>query len=151
KYGLYVYHSYGSWRGISEGSGENNNGFLWGGNLGTRLGAFSDYTGIGAQIGGSYGLYDLNGRSSGFNDTQWQQQFFTTVGLFRKSDNLTNFNGGIVWDSMINTNFGQYAVSPFLSQIRAQLAYALNDKTEIGFWTALRMTGSHRQKFGPLD
>jgi hypothetical protein len=136
--GIMFFHNYSSWRGISEGTGANNNGFSYGLNYGTRLGPISDYTGIGAQIGASYGLYDLNGRSSGFRDKEIQQQTFLTVGLFRAADKITNFSFGVVWDGMFNTNFSQYAVSPFLSQVRGQIAYALNEQHEIGVWVAVR-------------
>ncbi len=125
-------------RGISDGSGENNNGFSYGFNYGTKLGALSDYTGIGAQIGASYGLYDLNGRSSGFRDKEIQQQTFLTAGIFRAANKDSNFSFGVVWDGMFNTNFGIYAVSPFLCQVRGQIAYALNQQHEIGIWTAIR-------------
>jgi hypothetical protein len=147
---LYLFHGYSSWRGISEGTGANNNGFLYGANYGTKLGVLSDWTGIGAQIGASYGLYDLNGRSSGFADNRIQQQTFVTVGLFRQADRLTNFSGGFVYDAMINDNFSQFAVAPYLSQMRAQLAYAVNDRHEIGFWTSLRVSGQTLNVAGPL-
>ena len=140
---IYFFHNYSSWRGISEGSGPNNNGFVYGFNYGTRLGALSEYTGIGFQIGASYGLYDLNGRSSGFHDNQVQQQGFLTAGFFRAANKQTNFSYGLVWDGMFNSNFGQFAVSPFLSQVRAQIAYALNVQHEIGFWTAIRVNTAH--------
>jgi hypothetical protein len=146
--GMTIFHNYSSWRGISEGTGSNNNGFSYGFNYGTKLGAFSDLTGIGAQIGGSYGLYDLNGRSSGFRDKEIQQQSFLTVGFFRPADKTTNFSFGVVWDGMFNTNFGQYAVSPFLAQVRAQIAYALNEQHEIGFWAAVRSTNATAEAGG---
>lgn len=148
---LYLFHGYSSWRGIAEGTGSNNNGFLYGGNWGTGLGKFSDWSGIGAQLGASYGFYDLNGRSSGFADNDIQQQVFVTAGLFRKADQFTNFSVGVVYDAMVNGNFGQFAVSPFLSQLRGQISYALNDSHEVGFWTALRMSGDNRNINGPLS
>jgi hypothetical protein len=52
---------------------------------------------------------------------------------------------------MINNNFGQFAVAPILSQMRAQIAYAVNDCHEIGFWTALRMSGDTVNVGGPLS
>src|SRR5207244_1448876 len=109
-------------------------------------------TGIGAQIGGSYGLYDFNGRSSGFAGSQMQQQGFVTAGLFRRPDELTSFSGGIVYDAMFNDHFGQYAVAPILGQVRAQLAFAFNDQHEFGFWTALRLVHDTKNVGGvPLD
>ncbi len=47
--GLVLFHNYSSWRGISEGTGSNNNGFAYGFNYGTKLGVLSDYTGIGGR------------------------------------------------------------------------------------------------------
>jgi hypothetical protein len=141
---LVIFHGYSGWRGISEGSGGNNNGFLYGLNFGSRLGEFSELTGIGAQFGASYGLYDLNGRSSGFENDQIQQQTFVTTGLFRRPGEWTNLSGGVVFDAMFNDNFGQFAVSPFLGQVRGQIALALNDRHEIGFWTALRVVDSSK-------
>jgi hypothetical protein len=151
KQGIYIFHNYSSWRGISEGSGENNNGFSYGVNYGTRLGALTDYTGIGAQLGASYGLYDLNGRSSGFHDNRIQQQTFVTAGVFRPADRLTNFSFGVVWDGMFNADFGQYAVSPFLSQLRYQIAYALNAQHEVGVWGTNRLSGDTFNLGGPLS
>jgi hypothetical protein len=147
----YMIHSYSSWRGISEGSGNNNNGFSYGGTLGAKLGPFSDLTGIGFQIGAIYGLYDLNGRASGFAQSQYQQQTFITTGFFRKADDLTNFAFGAVYDAMINAYFGQFAVSPFLQQVRLQIAYCWDVQHEFGFWTALRLNEAHRDVAGPLN
>jgi hypothetical protein len=147
----YLFHGYSGWRGIAEGSGNNNNGFSYGGNLGGKLGRLSDLTGIGFQIGGSYGLYDLNGRASGFAPSQYQQQTFVTAGLFRKADTLTNFAFGAVFDAMFNENFGQFAVSPFLGQIRAQIAYCWDERHELGFWAAVRTNEAHRDVAGPLN
>lgn len=147
----FLYHGYSGWRGISEGSGNNNNGFSYGGNLGAKLGPISDFTGIGFQAGASYGLYDLNGRASGFAQSQYQQQTFITVGMFRKADDLTNFAVGVVYDSMINEYFGQFANSPYLGQVRAQIAYCWDERHELGFWTALRTNTAHRDVGGPVD
>lgn len=139
----FLYHGYSGWRGIAEGSGNNNNGFFYGGSLGAKLGPFSDMTGIGLQAGASYGLYDLNGRASGFYPSQYQQQTFITLGLFRKADDLTNFSFGVVYDAMINAYFGQFANSPYLGQLRAQIAYRWDDQHELGFWTAIRTNQTH--------
>jgi hypothetical protein len=147
----YLFHGYSGWRGIADGSGNNNNGFSYGGTLGAKLGPFSDLTGIGFQAGASYGLYDLNGRASGYAPSQYQQQTFITTGFFRKADNLTNFAFGAVYDAMINEYFGQYGVSPFLQQLRAQIAYRWDDQHELGFWAAIRLNEAHRDVNGPLD
>ena len=148
---LYAFHGYSSWRGISDGSGPNNNGFFYGANFGTRLGQLSDRTGIVAQIGGSGGFYDLNGRASPFESNEIVQQGFITAGLFRRADELTNFSAGVAFDGMFNDNFGQYGASPFLGQLRYQVAYALNDWHEFGMWGTVRMAGETQDILGPLS
>ena len=148
---LYAFHGYSSWHGIADGSGPNNNGFFYGANFGTRLGKLSKSTGIGAQIGGSGGLYDLNGRASPFESNQNVQQAFVTAGLFRRADELTNFSGGVAFDGMFIDNFGQYGASPFLGQLRYQVAYALNDQHEFGMWGTVRMVGDSQDILGPLS
>jgi hypothetical protein len=148
---LYLFHGYSSWRGIADGSGPNNNGFYYGANFGTQLGTLSDETGIGAQLGGSGGLYDLNGRASPFASNEMLQQGFITAGLFRRTDELTNFSGGVVFDGMFNDNFGQFAASPFLGQLRYQVAYALNDQHEFGMWGTARVVDETQNVLGPLS
>lgn len=149
--GLYLFHAYTSWHGVSDGSGGNNNGLLYGANYGAPLGIFGEATGIGFQVGGSYGLYDLDGRTSGFSNDAVQQQLFLTTGLFRKADEYTNFSVGVVYDAMLNQNFGQFAASMTLSQIRGQIGYRLNDHHEIGVWAALRVSDQQVNIQGPLS
>ena len=48
--GIVAFVSYDSWRGVSDGDWQNN-GIATGANFGTRLGRFSDLTGVGLQIG----------------------------------------------------------------------------------------------------
>src|SRR5580698_6493389 len=49
-----LFYGYETFRGISDGNWQNN-GLNTGFNVGTRLGQFSDWTGIGFQAGGSIG------------------------------------------------------------------------------------------------
>jgi hypothetical protein len=148
---LCLFHGYSSWRGIADGSGPNNNGFFYGLNFGTRLAGLSEETGIAAQIGGSGGLYDLNGRASPFASNEMLQQGFITAGLFRRADELTNFSAGVVFDGMFNDNLGQFAASPFLGQLRYQVAYALNNRHEFGMWGTARLVGETQNILGPLS
>ena len=63
-----------------------NNGLNTGFNFGTRLGRFSDVTGIGFQMGGSIGIYDWSGTDYRFqNMEQAETQGFLTMGFFRKA------------------------------------------------------------------
>ncbi|MBM3198583.1 MAG: hypothetical protein FJZ58_04945, partial [Chlamydiae bacterium] len=80
-----------SFRSLPDGS--------WGGNMGAYLGLNlavvipKQNLGFGAQIGGSYGLYDFDGRGS-TNTKSLQQEAFITFGLFRKTPALTGWSSG---------------------------------------------------------
>ena len=139
---------YDSWRGVTDG-GWQNNGIHVGGNLGTKLGAFSDATGIGFQIGGSAGAYDWSGtdyRASGQSATEVQG--FITYGFFRKATASSGWSAGVVQDWMLNDHYGFLSERPTLSQIRAQLGYALNAANEIGLWGACRVLDDTRDVSG---
>jgi hypothetical protein len=138
-----------SWRGIGDrglGSSNltNNNGGSSGFNYGTRLGGFSDMTGIGLQVGGSYGLYDWDGRPANagtLTTTQVQQQVFFTTGLFKKANDESNWSYGVVHDWMFNQAWGAAAINPTLGQWRGQVAYATSAVNEFGVWATLRDKG----------
>jgi hypothetical protein len=142
--GAVIFLDYNSWRGISDGSWQNN-GINTGLNFGTRLGRFSDLTDIGFQIGGSVGAYNWAGtdyRISHQNEAQ--PQGFVTYGLFRKANEDSNWSAAVVQDWMLNSNFGVFAQNPTLSQWRGQLGYALTANTEVGVWGTWRAHGDTR-------
>ena len=56
----------------------------------------------------------------------------------------------IVYDGMINKNYGEFAESPYLSQIRIQTGYSINETEEIGFWCALHDRSDTHQVFNRL-
>ncbi len=133
-----------SFKGIVDGTGQSNFGAVTGVNYGTRLGRFSDLTGIGGQIGGSLGVYDLNGRTTaaaGNSLSQGQTQGFLTVGLFRAANANTPWSAGLVHDWMLNNNYGIFATSPTISQWRGQVAYVWNARNEFGVYGTLRDMG----------
>lgn len=148
--GLIVTSDIQTFRGIGDFNAlanrtSNNEGGSTGFNYGTRLGAFSDLTGIGLQVGGSYGIFDWSGRPANFaslNNTSAQTQVFLTAGFFRKANGYSNLSFGVVHDWMINQNWGAFAVNPTLGQWRAQIAYATDAWNEFGFWGTLRDKGS---------
>ena len=143
-YGGMGFVSYDSWRGISDGSWQNN-GVVAGLNYGTRLGAFSDLTGIGFQMGGSVGAFNWSGTDYRFKDrNEAQTQGFLTYGFFRKANDRSRFNAAIVQDWMFNDNFGVYAQNPTLSQGRAQVGYAVNAANEFGLWGTWRYLSDSR-------
>jgi hypothetical protein len=133
-----------SWRGVSDGTHQNNNGFSTGLNGGVPLPWLGTY-GIGGQLGASYGGYDLNGQSvPAPGSSQVQQQIFITTGLFRRPDAQIPFGFGFVHDWMLNDMFGTFANSPTISQWRMQVGYAFNALNEIGVWGAVRDRGASK-------
>ena len=148
--GLVLFSGIDSWRGVGDRGNifnrpSNNDGTSFGFNYGARLGGFSDATGIGLQVGGSYALYDWNGRP--FNvgtltTTQVQQQAFFTVGLFKKANEESSWSYGVVHDWMFNQAWGAFAVNPTLGQWRGQIAYATSTCNEFGVWGTLRDKGA---------
>jgi hypothetical protein len=152
--GLVLFAGIDSWRGIAD-RGEalnrpgNNNGGSFGFNYGTNLGRLSEATGIGFQFGGSYGVYDWNGRpfnAGTLTTADAQQQVFITTGFFKKADAVSAFSYGLVYDIMANQAFGAFAVNPTITQWRAQVAYATSAWNEYGVWGTWRDKGS-----SPLD
>jgi len=142
---LILFSGFESWRGFADGSYPNNNGAVVGFNYGTAVS--QDY-GIGFQFGGSYGVFDWNGRdTTTFSDagdikaTQAQEQVFITTGFFKKADECSRWSAGIVYDFSLNQNFGIYANSPYLTQWRGQFSYATSSHNEFGVWGTLRDHG----------
>ena len=133
--------SYDSWRGVQDGSWQNN-GIASGLNFGTRLGRFSDWTGIGFQIGGSAAAYDWAGTDYRTrNQNQAEPQGFVTYGFFRKANESRRVSAALVQDWMINSNFGEFAQNPTLGQWRGQLGYMLSPANEVGVWGTWRLHG----------
>ncbi len=149
-HGLYAFIGNDSWRGLPDISpGSANWGLSTGVNFGSRLGALSDATGIGGQIGGSFGVYDWMGRPGLGNNDEAQTQGFFTYGLFRKANEFTPWSASVVQDWMVNNNYALDGVSPTLSQIRVQIGYALNTWNEVGFWGAWHCLEAERFTLGP--
>ena len=131
-------YGYETFRGVSDGNWQNN-GLNTGFNFGTQLGQFSDLTGIGFQVGGSIGIYNWSGTDYRImDDDEAQTQGFITTGFFRKATAESPWDAAIVFDWMINNNFGVYNASPTLNQWRFHLGYDVNDCNEIGVWGAVR-------------
>jgi uncharacterized protein DUF6666 len=141
---LYGFAVVDSWRGLSDGHFQNNNGFKKGLNAGRVLPGLERW-GIGAQLGASYGLYRTTGRASTPDAaSEVQQQTFVTGGLFRRATPDFPVAAAVVYDGMINDGFGIFATSPYLSQFRLQLGYVLSESDEIGFWMTQHGPGETR-------
>jgi len=147
-HGLYGFFGYDSWKTIADG-GWSSNGLHTGVNWGTRLGSFSDWTGIGFQLGGSVGVYNWSGTDYHIaRQDQATTQGFVTGGFFRKPTEGSPWTFGLVQDWMITSNYGIFAENPTLSQWRGQLGYALGPWYEVGVWAAWRGQGDSRQVLG---
>jgi hypothetical protein len=151
--GLYAFSGFDSWRGVADGSYQGNNGLHTGVNLGDSLPLLEEY-GLGWQLGGSFGVYDWNGRQSSNDEfAATQQQSFITSGVFRRAHESSAWSGGIVVDQMLANNFGVFANEPYLAQVRYQLAYALSPRNELGFWGTQELNHSSQSFntfFGPF-
>jgi hypothetical protein len=132
-WGGYIYTYGESFRGPADGTFGGNGGGATGINLGRQLGGSA----WGVQLGGSYGTYDWRGRSSGNEAAIMQSQLFFTGGIYRNASCDSPVSFGLLYDMMVNDNFGSASHEPFLTQFRIQTGYALNQRNEIGFWTAL--------------
>lgn len=132
-------------RSLPDGSWPGNFGAF--ASLNLAIGIPNEKYGFGAQVGGSYGYYDWDGRGSNptGNTKAMQQQGFLTLGLFRKTPQCSGISSGIVYDFMFNKQFGVFAVSPIAQQLRAQLGYLFKGGNEIGFWGAVNTNVSHRE------
>src|SRR5262249_27639485 len=131
-------------RGTTANNVGNNNGGSSGINWGTRLGGFTELTGISGQIGGSYGFDDWNRRARNIRTPKTndlQEQAFITAGLFKRANEHSNFSYGVVHDWMLNQLWGAYAINPTIGQWRAQIGYATSAWNEFGAWGTLRDMG----------
>lgn len=130
-----------NFHGLPDGSFAGNFGGLFGLNLDFGI----PYAGLGAQLGGSYGVYDWDGKTSSVtNSDAVEQQEFLTVGIFRKACE-TGVNFGIVYEWMFNQKFGAFSVNPNISQVRAQIGYQIKGGNEVGVWGTVNTNKSNRE------
>lgn len=133
--------SYDYFRGLPDGS--------WNGNSGAFLAANGSvclYDCLGVQAGGSFGLYNWDGRGNLVfkNPKKVEQQAFITVGAFSSFD---QFNAGVVYDRLFTKHFGIYDLDPSIDQLRLQSGYQFCSE-ELGVWGTLDLTRSHKRALG---
>lgn len=118
------------------------------GNYGVRFGSNTGF-GLGdsrvrAQVGSSYGAYDLKGRTNFTGATSAsavEQQIFATAGLYKRSDILNGdaIAWGVVYDYMYDSDWGAQGNSNLnFGQIRSIFGYALSESNEVGISSTLR-------------
>ena len=139
-----------SFKGIADGQFQSNFGAVTGVNIGLLMPGLDEY-GFGWQTGLSYGVYDLDGRSSTFVDrAKSQTQLFVTTGLFHKAKCDQRVSFGLVYDWMFNDQWGEYGNNPTLGQWRGQIEYAVSGCNAFGVWGTARDLGA-RQAVVILD
>jgi len=128
-------------RGIYSGSFNNSYGAVFAANFTYPIGCS-----FGAQLGGSYGVYEWSGRSSTpfKNSKTVQQQGFITVAATWQTACSSGINAGLAYDWMLNKNFGLFAVNPFFDQIRGQIGYLFCCRNELGIWASYGIQESHK-------
>lgn len=128
-------------RSLPEGSFEGN----WGAFAAVNLRAPIPQA-WSVQLAGSYGLYDWYGRSSTPKHVgEVQQQGFMTFATSRQTEESSGLSGGLAYDCMLNRNFGEFAVNPFMSQIRGQMGYLIKGSNELGVWATYGINKSHEK------
>lgn len=140
-YSLELNTSYDYFRGLPDGSWNGNNGALIAAN-----GSIALFDCVECQLGGSYGLYNWDGRGNVVfaNPKRVEQIGFVTAGA---ASSFCNFNGGIVYDRLFTRHFSIYDLNPSIDQLRFQVGYLLCCD-EIGLWGTLDLTRSHRRALG---
>jgi hypothetical protein len=133
--GLVGSFGFDSFHGFSDGDFQSKFGAVTGLSAGGPVPGLKKL-GVGWQFGSTFGVYDWDGRATGFSDAQSMQQVFLTAGFFRKPAE-GRLSLGLVYDWMIANNWGVFAVSPSLSQWRAQAEYAFSECNGVGVWGTL--------------
>lgn len=134
--GIVGFAGFDSFRGVSDDLYNNNFGAVAGVNASTGLFGLADY-GIGWQLGMSFGAYDWKGSSAARPRTT-QQQLFVTTGFFRKAAGNQRLSFGLVYDWMVNDNWGAFGVNPTMGQWRGQIEWALSGRNAVGIYGCYR-------------
>lgn len=133
--------SYDYFRGIPDGSWNGNSGAL------VSLNAADCYfDGICFQLGGSFGIYNWDGRENLVfkNAKNPLYEGFLTAGGTWQSDDYTF---GLVYDRIFTNHFGIYDTSPSFDQLRFHAGYQLCYET-FGVFGTCHLSTSHKKALG---
>jgi|GEM_PF-3216171 len=91
---------------------------------------------FGFQIGGSYGVYEIQGANfyPSYSQRKVNEQLFATAGLFYKSAHDYGLNAAVVYDWMYNRNLSSLDLTLQLFQVRYELSYLTCCTDEVGVW-----------------
>lgn len=136
---------YETFRGVAD-QGWQNDGLYAGLNFGTRLGSFSDLTGIGFQIGGTFGVYDWSGNPYRTESDSTLRQDFVSYGFFKRATNQSPITLAVTQDWMLTDNATTYGLPLDLSQIRFRAGLVTSASNEFGVVGAFRVNDN--ESFG---
>lgn len=133
--------SYDYFRGMPDGSWNGNSGGFFSANVGASLNDCVD-----VQAGGSFGLYNWDGRENLVfkNPKAVQNEAFITVGFDYTAG---QFNAGLVYDRLFTKHFGIYDLNPSVDQLRFQGGYQFCCE-EFGLWGTIHLETSHKRALG---
>lgn len=133
--------SYDYFRSKPDGTWNGNSGLLAMANASTNI-----YECINLQAGGSYGIYNWNGRGNVLfrNPKRKAHQGYVTAGLFSR---FKQYSAGIVYDRLFTKNFGIYCLNPSIDQLRFHVGYQFWCE-EIGVWGTTNLTTAHERALG---
>jgi hypothetical protein len=136
---MYIFGASDGWAGPIDDDDGNNFGLRLGFNAGMPL---DECRGIAAQFGMSYGAYNFHGRDTGDERSSIEEQWFFTLGVFKRADLCAacpdRVSWGIVYDHLITDNLGEDGWEVGLGQFRGQVGYALSHCDEVGLMASIR-------------
>ena len=135
--GIVGFVGFDSFKGISDADWPSNFGAVTGVNAARPVPGLRDY-GIAWQLGVSYGVYDFDGSASGPSPAKSQEQVFVTTGFFHKAEGDRRLSFGMVYDWMLNNDWGVYRTCPTMGQWRGQVKFALSGYNAFGAWGCVR-------------
>ena len=133
-YGVGAGIGFNNFRGIPDGSWGGNDGVI--GAVEGFIGVDLDWSSLGLQAGGSYGVYDWNGRgnTSAQNQTEVQQQGIITAAAYIGGSERKGLVAGFAYDIMLNARYGIFALDPLVDQMRLKIGYSFCGRNQIGAW-----------------
>lgn len=138
--------SYNYFRGLPNVCAQRNSGGLASINLGAPF--LGEWNPFGAQLGGSYAMYDFSGRrikDKPKEKKDTERQVFATAALTLKTPYYCGINLGLAYDLMYAKNFTQFEVEPLITQVRYQAGYLFERKNELGFWGTVYANCAHKR------
>ena len=132
--GVNVGAGFDTFRGIPDGSWAGNSGFVFAADF--LVGLEKERAKFGIQAGGSYGVYDWDGRglSIATSQTDLQNQGYITGAVFASTPNDNGFMINFAYDLLVASDYGVFALDILVDQVRGNLGYTFHGHDRIGAW-----------------